>query len=147
MIRACLRSVTVPENVSLSVEMDTMENPAAELDYDQIVQAITNLITNALAAMPDGGKLTVKCEGDQEQVFIRVIDTGVGIPAENIEKIFEPFFSTKKLGVGTGLGLAVTYGIIKMHRGDIALTSNTDQNSGPTGTAFTVRLPRKGSQL
>ncbi|MBN2289678.1 MAG: histidine kinase [Candidatus Glassbacteria bacterium] len=147
LIEASLRSVSMPENVSLTVDVLGLGSPTAEIDSDQMVQAVTNLITNAVAAMPDGGRLVIRCEGDEKQVRIQVIDTGVGIPEENLGKIFEPFFSTKKLGVGTGLGLAVTYGIVKMHRGDITLTSNTDPGKGPTGTTFTVALPRKASQL
>jgi len=72
-----------------------------------------------------------------------VTDTGVGIPPEHFPKLFEPFFTTKKVGQGTGLGLAVTYGIVKMHRGDIKVHSNADPAKGPTGTTFTVILPRR----
>ena len=72
-----------------------------------------------------------------------VSDTGVGIPPEHFDKLFEPFFTTKKVGQGTGLGLAVSYGIVKMHRGDIKVQSNADPAKGPTGTTFTVVLPRR----
>jgi signal transduction histidine kinase len=75
-------------------------------------------------------------------VIIRVKDTGVGIRPELQRKIFEPFFTTKQMGKGTGLGLAVTYGIIKMHRGNIEVQSNADPTNGPTGTTFTVSIPR-----
>ena len=77
---------------------------------------------------------------------IAVSDTGVGIPPENIKKIFDPFFTTKQMGKGTGLGLAVTYGIVKMHCGDIRVQSQADPAAGPTGTTFTVTLPRKGDE-
>jgi signal transduction histidine kinase len=72
-----------------------------------------------------------------------VEDTGEGIPAEVRPRIFEPFFTTKKAGEGTGLGLAVSYGIVKMHHGDIRVETNTDASAGPTGTKFTVLLPRR----
>jgi two-component system, NtrC family, sensor kinase len=72
-----------------------------------------------------------------------VRDTGTGIPPENRKKIFEPFFTTKGAAKGTGLGLSVTYGIVKMHQGDIKLESNADPQAGPTGTTFTVMLPRQ----
>jgi len=73
-----------------------------------------------------------------------VADTGIGIPKENLERIFHPFFTTKQIGKGTGLGLAVSYGVVKMHRGSITCQSNADPGRGPTGTTFTVVLPRKG---
>jgi signal transduction histidine kinase len=82
--------------------------------------------------------------GDETHVRIAVADTGVGISQDNLGKVFEPFFTTKETGKGTGLGLAVTYGIVKMHRGDINVTSNADPAEGPTGTTFTVTLPRNG---
>jgi two-component system NtrC family sensor kinase len=104
---------------------------------------LTNLFSNACDAMPEGGVLTTAIDGDGEKVWFSVSDTGTGIPRENLGKIFEPFFTTKQMGKGTGLGLAVTYGIVKMHRGDIELVSNNDPASGPTGTSFTVRLPRR----
>ncbi len=72
-------------------------------------------------------------------------DTGVGIPQENLNKIFEPFFTTKQMGKGTGPGPGVTYGIVKMHRGDIRVAVATPtRRPGPTGTTFTVTLPRQG---
>ena len=78
----------------------------------------------------------------RHNVRISVSDTGTGIPKEHLKKIFEPFFTTKQPGKGTGLGLSVSYGIIKMHCGDILVESNADPAVGPTGTTFTVRLPR-----
>jgi len=123
-----------------------LADPVAEIDGDQIAQVLTNLLTNACAAMPNGGVLTVSTAGDEEAVRLVVADTGVGIPAENVAKVFEPFFTTKQMGKGTGLGLAVTYGIIKMHGGDIRVESNADADAGPTGTTFTVTLPRRASK-
>lgn len=120
------------------------EDPVAELDRDQVIQILTNLVTNAYTAMPQGGRLKVTVGGDADNVSLGVEDTGIGIPKENLERIFHPFFTTKQLGKGTGLGLAVTYGIVKMHRGSISCTSKADPAQGPTGTTFTVLLPRKG---
>ena len=96
-----------------------------------------------MAAMRDGGKLDVRVGGDADRVFLAVSDTGVGIPEENRKRVFDPFFTTKRVGEGTGLGLAVSYGIAKMHHGDIRVESNADASAGPTGTTFTVSLPRK----
>jgi signal transduction histidine kinase len=139
------RTAAAPENVQVEFR-DEMTDPLAELDRDQIAQVLTNLISNAVAAMPEGGVLTVGAAGNAENIRLTVTDTGVGIPKENLPKIFEPFFTTKQIGKGTGLGLAVTYGIVKMHRGDIAVASNADPAIGPTGSTFTVTLPRKGKE-
>ncbi len=120
-------------------------DPAAELDRDQIMQVLTNLVSNAYAAMPDGGTLTLEVSDTPQQVRFAVIDTGVGIPPEHMSRLFTPFFTTKQMGRGTGLGLAVTYGIVKMHRGDITVTSNADRTRPDVGTGsrFTVTLPRR----
>jgi signal transduction histidine kinase/iron only hydrogenase large subunit-like protein len=138
-----LRALPPPPRVEVKIE-HRLRDPVAEVDRDQILQVLTNLVTNAYTAMPEGGTLIVETEGDNDEVTLRVQDTGVGIPPENLDRIFDPFFTTKQIGNGTGLGLAVTYGIVKMHRGSIQCTSNTDPAQGATGTAFTVRLPRKG---
>ncbi len=139
---SCLKTIPLPENTMATVRAE-VENVIAEVDPDQITQVMTNLATNALAAMGEGGTLTIVISGDDQQLRLDVVDTGRGIPKENIKKIFEPFFTTKQMGKGTGLGLAVTYGIVKMHSGDITVASNADPESGPTGTTFTIRLPRQ----
>jgi len=138
-----LQIVERPKNIAAEI-INQMENPYCELDKDQMVQVLVNLISNAYAAMPDGGKLTITTGGNDFQVWFSIADTGIGIPKENMPKLFQPFFTTKKMGKGTGLGLAVTYGIVKMHRGDIKVTSNADLSKGPTGTTFTVSIPRAG---
>ena len=142
LIEDTMRSVTVPPAVKVVVEHSALTDPVADLDHDQIIQVLTNLVSNAITAMPEGGTLTVELADDGNMVRISVRDTGVGIPRENLNKIFEPFFSTKQLGVGTGLGLAVTYGIVKMHCGDISVSSVNNPDEGPTGTTFDIRLPR-----
>jgi signal transduction histidine kinase/iron only hydrogenase large subunit-like protein len=142
LIQHAVKAYPFPAGVTPQVESKT-KNPKADLDPDQINQVITNLFSNACDAMPEGGSLTVTIEGTEEQVWFSVRDTGIGISKENRGKIFEPFFTTKQIGKGTGLGLAVTYGIVKMHRGDIAASSNNNPATGPTGTTFTVKLPRK----
>jgi two-component system NtrC family sensor kinase len=142
LVEQTLKVIPQPDGVTVDVKHD-LRDPRAELDGDQITQVLTNLITNAYAAMPNGGTLRVATTGTDEGVTIAVRDTGMGIPEENREKIFEPFFTTKQIGKGTGLGLAVTYGIVKMHSGDIRVESNADASKGPTGATFTVTLPRK----
>jgi signal transduction histidine kinase len=76
-------------------------------------------------------------------VEITVSDTGTGISKDNMDRIFTPFFTTKQPGKGTGLGLPLIYGIVKMHRGQIHVDSNADAAKGPTGTTFTIRIPRR----
>ncbi len=140
-----IRAVVKPENIKVEV-FDKTADPIAQVDADQLIQVITNLISNAYAAMPEGGKLTVGIAESGERVLLSVKDTGTGIPAANLAKIFEPFFTTKQIGKGTGLGLAVAYGVVKMHCGDIRVSSNADPSAGPTGTTFVVELPRKEQQ-
>ncbi|MCX5758084.1 MAG: ATP-binding protein [Candidatus Hydrogenedentes bacterium] len=137
-----LRALQIPPHVDVQVE-HTMADMTVEVDHDQMIQVLTNLISNACAAMPRGGTLLVRSANKGRARFeIAVTDTGRGIPQDNIGKIFEPFFTTKGMGKGTGLGLAVTYGIVKMHRGDIRVKSNADPSAGPTTTTFTVSLPK-----
>jgi signal transduction histidine kinase len=145
MIDRCLPAAVIPANISVRVE-HALRNPVAEIDEDQVIQVLTNLITNAIEAMPAGGTLTLRTAESEDGAEVRfeVADTGVGIPPENRHRIFEPFFTTKQIGKGTGLGLAVAYGIVKMHGGRIEVTSNTDPTQGPTGSVFTVTLPRRG---
>jgi two-component system NtrC family sensor kinase len=143
LVQRSLRAVPAPQNVALQVETSG-DDPAAELDRDQLIQVLTNLIHNAYDAMPHGGTLTLKTAGDTQSVWFVVQDTGVGIPPANMPRIFTPFFTTKPMSRGTGLGLAVTYGIVKMHRGDLQVESNADPAKGPTGTTFRITLPRHG---
>ncbi|MBK7771400.1 MAG: 4Fe-4S binding protein [bacterium] len=140
-VARALRGATLPANIAVTVEHDGL--PTAELDAEQITQVIINLLTNAAAAMPDGGRLLVRTEGGPDELRFVVTDNGTGIAPENRSRIFTPFFTTKKAGQGTGLGLAVSYGIVKMHRGDIRVVSNADPEAGPTGTTFTVALPAR----
>jgi signal transduction histidine kinase len=142
LIDRALKAISMPENITVHVDHG-LTDPMAEIDRDQIVQVLTNLVSNAVAAMPGGGSLAIATSGDERKVRISVSDTGVGIPPENIKRIFDPFFTTKQMGMGTGLGLAVTYGIVKMHCGDIRVESQASPAAGPTGTRFVVTLPRK----
>ncbi len=141
-----LRTIPTDEGVTIAVD-DELGDPVAELDADQIVQVLTNLLTNAQHAMPDGGHIQVTLDGTEENVIIAVADEGTGIPRENLDKLFSPFFTTKQVGKGTGLGLAVSHGIVKMHRGQISVESNADPEQGPTFTTFTIVLPRFEGEL
>lgn len=134
-------AVPAPHGIQVRIE-NRMEDAWAEIDRDQMTQVLLNLISNAYDAMQGGGTLTVRTTGDDRDVCIQVSDTGTGIPEVYRNKVFEPFFTTKSIGRGTGLGLAVTYGIVKMHCGDIQMESNPDPDAGPTGTTFSVTFPR-----
>lgn len=113
--------------------------PLINADGGQIQQAIIALATNAIDAMPSGGTLTFRAFAiNERRVTIEVQDTGIGIPSENMSKVFEPFFTTKEVGKGTGLGLAVCYGIITEHGGRLSVRSNLG-----VGTTFTIFLPNK----
>ena len=104
-------------------------------DPGQLQQAVIALATNALDAMGESGALTIVARNDGDKVVIEVSDTGVGIPPENLPKIFEPFFTTKEIGRGTGLGLAVCYGILTEHGGTLDVQSTLG-----VGTTFTITL-------
>jgi iron only hydrogenase large subunit-like protein/nitrogen-specific signal transduction histidine kinase len=135
-------TVIVPDNVKTTVQTENLSNRKAYLDQEQMTQIFTNLIKNAIDAMPDGGKLTVEIEDDENYTIFHVSDTGKGIKPEDKDKIFEPFYTTKGIGKGTGLGLATAYGIVKMHKGKITVDSNTNPEAGSTGTTFTIKLPK-----
>ena len=108
-------------------------------DPGQLQQAIIALATNALDAMVINGVLTIVAKNSANKVVVEVIDNGVGIEAENLPKIFEPFFTTKEIGKGTGLGLAVCYGILTEHGGTLDV-----QSTQGVGTTFTITLPAIG---
>ena len=113
--------------------------PPVQLDPKQLRQALLNILKNSLEAMPAGGNLTVGTEAKNGWVEIRIADTGRGIPEEELDLVFTPFFSTKH--GGTGLGLPITSHIIEEHHGAVDLESVVD-----AGTAFTIRLPACGSE-
>jgi len=109
--------------------------PNAVADFDQLQQVFTNLALNAIQAMPDGGKLTLRSSAADGEIRIDVQDTGCGISKENMSKLFTPFFTTKAKGKGVGLGLAVVHGIIEKHQGRIKVQSEVGK-----GTIFSVYL-------
>ena len=102
---------------------------------DEMVEVVINLIKNAVEALPAGGEIKISTHVDDESVCLKVQDNGVGIAEANLERIFEPFWSTKGVN-GIGMGLASSYGIIKRHKGEIFAESSLNG-----GTVFTVRLP------
>ncbi|MCD4770147.1 MAG: 4Fe-4S binding protein [Bacteroidales bacterium] len=136
-----IKSLIVPGNISIHIEHD-LSDPVIRIDDDQMMQVLTNLLRNAIEAMVDGGKLTIGLEHKDGEATIIIADTGVGISSDNIEKIFTPFFTTKGSGKGTGLGLPLAYGIVKMHKGKISVSSNDNPQKGPTGTKFIISIPQ-----
>ncbi|MFC2077057.1 cache domain-containing protein [candidate division KSB1 bacterium] len=117
--------------------------PEISADLNQIKQVVMNLVLNGAEAMPEGGKLfiTTNHSNDNQYITITVKDSGMGITEENLKFIFDPFFTTKEQGKGTGLGLAVSYGIIQRHGGTITVTSQVDR-----GTTFEINLPLNGEE-
>ena len=103
----------------------------------KLQQVFLNLFLNARDAMPKGGWLTIVTRADRDAAIVEVADTGSGIPAEQLSRIYDPFFTTKDIGKGTGLGLSITYGIVQEHGGSITCDSQVGQ-----GTRFSIRLPR-----
>lgn len=101
-----------------------------------------NLFNNAIAAMPEGGTLSVASFEENGKIVIKVRDTGCGIPPEHLSKVFDPFFTTKEVGVGTGLGLSIAYGIVRQHHGTIEVSTSNNE-----GTMFVVKLPIDNKEI
>jgi signal transduction histidine kinase len=111
--------------------------PAIHCFPSQLNQVFMNLLVNAGQALEEKGTITIRTGHDVAEVWIEVSDTGKGIAKENLQRIFEPFFTTKPVGQGTGLGLSLSYGIVKKHGGSIAVESAVG-----LGTTFKVTLPK-----
>jgi two-component system NtrC family sensor kinase len=122
--------------VAFATELDP-DLPIIDGDSSQLRQVFLNLMGNAVEAMPEGGTLTIRTRSEPPgMITVEIQDTGIGIPAELLSRVFTPFFTTKPTGKGTGLGLSIVYGIIKMHRGQINVQSQAGK-----GTIFTITLP------
>ncbi len=154
--RTCDLMRSLARNANVELRTDFGHQPLTiDGDASQIQQVITNLINNAIAAMPTGGTVMVTLASETSRAVrprrdatmalqecsrpsakIEVKDTGVGIAAESVARIFEPFYTTKDVGEGTGLGLSIAYGIVREHDGDIQVTSEPGH-----GSTFTVTLP------
>ncbi|MEI6875795.1 MAG: ATP-binding protein, partial [Spirochaetota bacterium] len=132
-----LADFIAPEAEQAGVGIETHfaeDSPRVLLDRRYMKQAILNLAKNAIAAMPEGGKLSLGLSSKDDLVRISVSDTGLGIPPEVISKIFEPYYTTKE--TGTGLGLTITFKIVREHRGEITVDSAPGK-----GSVFTITLP------
>jgi two-component system sensor histidine kinase HydH len=124
------------KKIELAVEI-TGTIPSVQVDRDQITQVLLNIALNGLDAMGHGGKLTVRCfmARDKKHIIIEIEDTGHGIPKEELPRIFNPFYTTKK--TGTGLGLSLAHRIVENHRGTLSV-----RNTSGSGTTFRITLPR-----
>jgi len=127
-------------SIGILVSLDP-DLPKTMVDEGQMSQVFINIILNALDAMPEGGKLTITSKKDHgesgnDSILISIEDTGIGISKQELEKIFDPFYTTKEVGKGTGLGLSLSYNIIKRFNGDIKVESEDGK-----GTKFTIILP------
>ncbi|MBW2683715.1 MAG: GHKL domain-containing protein, partial [Deltaproteobacteria bacterium] len=121
----------------ITVEHNVPENFTLNLDVQKMVEALLNLIINSVQAIEiPPGRVDIRAVAKDNQAIITIRDTGVGIKVENLQKVFDPFFTTKDEGNGTGLGLAVVYGIIQKHNGTIQVKSEKGK-----GTQFVITLP------
>jgi signal transduction histidine kinase len=122
-----------PKGVQITVDVPP-DLPALLVDAHQIGQVLANLVNNAYQAMPEGGGLTITAEAVQDEVHFSITDTGCGIPPENLQKIFEPLFTTKARGIG--LGLAVSKKLVEVNEGRFQVESTLD-----VGSTFKLFLP------
>ena len=145
LLEGCI-SLVEKQAVFLNIKMvvDLQQNPPMViLDPSQVERVFLNLIINAAEAMDGKGTLTIRTVVNKKKKSLDIIikDTGHGILKENMNKIFDPFFTTKETGHGVGLGLAISYGIVKEHKGSISVESELEK-----GTTFTVSFPITGKQ-
>ncbi|MGE7961224.1 ATP-binding protein [Pseudomonas sp. NPDC089918] len=141
-IESTLNIVANELKYKADVVKEFQQLPDIECLPSQINQVIMNLIVNASQAMgPKRGTITLRTGLEGETVSIEVADTGIGIEPDNLQKIFDPFYTTKPVGQGTGLGLSLSYGIVKKHQGDISVRSEVG-----VGSTFRVELPVRQSK-
>jgi signal transduction histidine kinase len=129
------RESLVKQNIRLRCDV-AAELPLVPGSRDKLKQVFINLLSNARDAMPSGGTIVVAACVEQDYVTVTVTDSGIGIAQSDLGKIFDAFYTTKKERSGVGLGLSVTYGIIRQHKGVINVKSTPGQ-----GTTFTIQLP------
>jgi two-component system NtrC family sensor kinase len=134
-----LENEALYRNIIIQKEL-AADLPTTSSDSSQLQQVFLNILNNAIDAIGKNGTITLKTayRPDDQQIVIRISDTGPGIPKEMMAKVFDPFFTTKEVGKGTGLGLSISYSIIEKLGGTITVDSETGR-----GTTFTITLPVK----
>jgi len=133
LIEDTVSAISIPESVKVVIEVAKGSNPAM-LDPALTKRVLTNLVINAVQAMPNGGLLSITASRKDSDFLLSVSDTGVGIPEENLEKIFRPLFTTK--AKGQGFGLAVCKRIVEAHGGHILVESTVGK-----GSSFIIKIP------
>lgn len=139
-ILAVVKNTLFMNKISLKQKLQK-ELPKVKADAGELEQVFLNLINNAIQAMKDGGTLTIQTSSHDDYVEMQFSDTGYGIEKEHRSRIFDPLFTTKKVGEGTGLGLSVSYGIITKYGGAITFKTKTLNESETSGTTFIITLP------
>ncbi|HQP29719.1 MAG TPA: ATP-binding protein [Deltaproteobacteria bacterium] len=142
-IEESLTRLNAPDNIAITLSLN-LADTMAWIDRALVLETLVNLETNAVEAMPSGGELSLDAKDDGQRIVITLKDTGRGIPPENMDQIFIPYFTTKPAGIGLGIPLA--YAAVKAHAGTMEVESNADPDQGPTGTRIVITLPRGGSK-
>lgn len=133
LVNESLLWITVPEEININIKINGNSQPVI-IDAEQISRVFTNIISNAIQAMNGMGELEIDSGVEDGLAWVQFRDTGCGVPEENLEKIFEPLFTTKPKGIG--LGLAISKRLVEQNGGKIEVSSQKGQ-----GTTFTVKLP------
>ena len=141
-VQALMDPTCAARGIRMVLDLEPGTEEPVLCDRDQVEQVLLNLVQNAIDAMPDGGVLTLRSGAAGEGRAISVSDSGCGIEKEHLDRIFEPFFSTKALGRGTGLGLALCRDIARGHGGDLVLDSKTGLG---TVVTLTLAVPREAA--
>ena len=142
LVEESIKSFSLRRGIKLKF-LNNMKSTIVPLDPDQIMQVLINLLSNAIDASFDNGEIIIELQDKSPTTAcIKIEDNGRGIPKNIQNRIFEPFFTTKGIGKGTGLGLALSYGIIKMHNGKLILAHSNDEKTSKTGTVFEIQLPK-----
>ena len=131
-VRKILSSQKIPENIEVQIEIE--DGLTWKIDLTMMTRVLTNLISNAVQAMPQGGKLTIASDRTEGEVVLTIKDTGVGISPEIMPRLFEPLFTTKAKGMG--FGLVVSKRLLETQGGNLSMNSGVDK-----GTVVVIRMP------